>query len=207
MRWLVPIYRDESLAFVGMSITEKLIDQCKRNKTRAQIELFKLCYPQLMPVCKRYVKEDEAAAMLNLGFYKVLKGVQRYEFSNEIVFMHWAKRVVINAIIDELRKQKKYKDQHTAVDHLEINGMATKASYNAAALHMDAEHIHNMIAKLAPVQQTVFNLYVVDGYVHKEIAERLEMSENTSRWYLAQARKELQAMLAVYSNQQIKVKA
>ncbi|MDX1478654.1 MAG: sigma-70 region 4 domain-containing protein, partial [Saprospiraceae bacterium] len=81
------------------------------------------------------------------------------------------------------------------------------ADYNLADLRLDAEHIHQMIAELPEMPRRVFNLYVIDSYSHKEIAGMLEMSENTSRWYLAQARKTLQARLAAYTKQQINVKA
>ena len=190
-----------------MGITGQLIEACRRNKTRAQIRLFELCYPVLMPVCRRYVSREEAAGMLNLGFYKVLKGLPKYDFTGEERFLQWARRVVINAIIDDLRRNRRYKASHVHQDHATINGIHRGADQNLGDLQLDAEHIHLMISELPEIPRRVFNLYVIDSYTHKEIAGMLEMSENTSRWYLAQARKTLQARLAAYTKQQINVKA
>ncbi|MDX1479091.1 MAG: sigma factor, partial [Saprospiraceae bacterium] len=100
-----------------MGITGQLIEACRRNKTRAQIQLFELCYPVLMSVCRRYVSQDEAPGMLNLGFYKVLKGLQKYDFTGEVRFLQWARRVVINAMIDDMRRNRKYKSSHIQQDH------------------------------------------------------------------------------------------
>lgn len=207
MRRLAPPRRGESLAFDTMSITQKLIDDCKRDRTPAQLELFRLCYPRLMPVCRRYVREHDVSEMLNIGFFKVLKGLHKYEYKDEVLFMQWACRVLINAIIDEIRSRKRYQLRHTSVDNVEINGFAREATFNTADLELDTEHIHAMINKLPEGQKRVFNLYVVDAYSHKEIGTMLEMSETTSRWYLAQARKALQAMLAEYAQTSNKIKA
>ncbi|MDX1408707.1 MAG: RNA polymerase sigma factor [Saprospiraceae bacterium] len=189
-----------------MSITAQLIEACKRDKTRAQIRLFELCYPNLMPVCRRYVRDAEAPGMLNIGFYKVLRGLRNYEFTGETRFLQWSRKVLINAIIDELRKQKKYMNSHVHTDHAMMNGVHAPATRNMAELELDAAHIHAMIRELPEMHARVFNLYVIDSYSHQEIAQMFEISENTSRWYLLQARKLLQAKLAAHLHHQEKVR-
>jgi RNA polymerase sigma factor (sigma-70 family) len=189
-----------------MRISNELIERCKGGVNSAQVQLYELCYPRLMPVCKRYVGHpEEAREMLNIGFYRVLKGLKKYTYKGEEVFHHWTRRIIINAIIDEFRKTKRYRATIKTTETGEINGSdaLVLSADNTAALEMDAEHIHRMIAELPEMQQQVFNLYVIDDYKHKEIAELFNISAGTSRWYLGEARKALQKKVRAYQRNKI----
>lgn len=163
-----------------------------------------------MPVCKRYVSHpEEAREMLNIGFYRVLKGLMKYEYKGEEVFHHWTRRIIINAIIDEFRKTKRYRETFTSTDSGDLNGSTALAISvdNEAALAMDAAHIYRMISELPEMQQQVFNLYVIDDYQHKEIASMFSISEATSRWYLGEARKALRKKVEAFRNNKISIRS
>ena len=87
-----------------------IIQACKKNDRKAQHHLYKYCYPTLMKVCFRYTNNKEDASILyNNGFLKILNGLEKYDV--DVPFEHWSRRVMINSILDEFRKNKKYKDR------------------------------------------------------------------------------------------------
>lgn len=191
-----------------MQITSELIEQCKQDVTAAQVQLYELCYPRLMPVCLRYAQgKEQAREFLNMGFYRVLRGLRKYEYKGAEVFHYWSRRVVINAIIDHFRKNKKYRETIVQVENISANGMQTEEVRNTAALKMEAEYIYKMISELPPIQRTVFNLYVVEACPHKEIADRLGIEESTSRWHLLQARKEMRRKIEAFTSRKISMRS
>lgn len=177
-----------------MRISQQLIQDCKNGDRRAQFQLYKSCFNVLMGVCMRYKKdEDEAASVLNMGFLKILNNIDKYR--PEVPFEAWIRRIMINTVIDEFRKNRKVREliEHTDFsDHQAIN---LEVDYNAADQMFDAEHLEAFIKKLPPVTQKVFNLYAVDGYTHKEVGEFLGISDGTSKWHLSSARKKLAEMI------------
>lgn len=180
-----------------MQINQELLDNCRKQDRRAQNELYKLCYGQLMAVCLRYEKNrDDAEILLNEAFFKILTKLDLYQ--PNVPFEAWAKRITINTIIDELRR--KQRDKLELVESMEFNLPLQTMDYNEADQKFDAEELVEMIRKLPPVTQKVFNLYVVDGYNHKEIADMLSMSEGTSKWHLSHARKTIKEMLVKVMN-------
>lgn len=175
-----------------MDVKSELLEACKREERRAQFELYKCCYSVLMSVCMRYERnKEDAEFMLNQVFHKILTNLHRYD--NKAPFEAWIRRIAINTQIDEYRKNSRSKLDY----HEEPMTVApiTMMDYNEADKKFDAEDLENMIRKLPPLSQKVFNLYVIDGYNHKEIGEQLEMSEGTSKWHLSSARKKLRAMM------------
>ncbi len=175
-----------------MTIDKELLDACKREERKAQFELYRRCYSILMAVCLRYeANKDDAEFMLNKIFYKILKSLDRYD--DKAPFEAWIRRIAINTEIDEFRRKNRQKvDYHENISEV---APISVMDYNEADKKFDAEELENMIRQLPPVSQQVFNLYVVDGYNHKEIAEKLSMSEGTSKWHLSSARKKLKELL------------
>jgi RNA polymerase sigma factor (sigma-70 family) len=191
-----------------MRITSELIERCKRDDMSAQVQLYELCYPRLMPVCQRYMKnEEEAREMLNIGFYRVLKGIRDYTYKSADVFHHWARRVVINAIIDEFRKSRRYRTTIITTGDESTNGQMVADVVNTGELKLDAEHLYQMINELPEMQRKVFTLYVIDDFSHKEIAGMLRIREGTSRWYLSEARKEMRRKIEVHYQTQISIRS
>jgi RNA polymerase sigma-70 factor (ECF subfamily) len=175
-----------------MDITPKLLKDCLAEKRRAQQEMYRLCYPVMMSVCSRYERnQDDAEALLNQAFLKVLTKLDTYK--ERVPFEAWLRRITLNTAIDQHRAKKRSKlDYHEEPGaELELNDQVI----NEAEMKHDAEELLGLIQKLPPMSQQVFNMYVIDGYNHKEIAQKLSMTEGTSKWHLSNARKNLKQML------------
>ncbi len=149
----------------------------------------------------RYKRDqDEAAASVNDGFLKILTNLKNY--NPQVPFEAWIKRIMINHVIDEFRKNRKVKELIEYTDFSERNEASDPVNYNEADILFDAGDIEEMIKTLPPVTQKVFNLFAIDGYPHKDIAELLKMSEGTSKWHLNSARKKLKELLHKHVNAQ-----
>lgn len=171
-----------------MLIGDNLLNDCKKQDRRAQHELYKSCFPHLFKVAIRYSNnKDDALTLLNNAFLKILTNLDKYK--NEIPFIVWAKKVVINTVIDEYRKNKKYAEQHQLTDWSDEQEQNFYVNPERADKKFDLDDILKMVNGLSPATRSVFNLYVIDGYSHKEIAELLSISEGTSKWHLSEARK------------------
>jgi RNA polymerase sigma factor (sigma-70 family) len=180
-----------------MNIDKQLLEACIRGERRGQYELYKLCYGILMAVCFRYERnKEDAEFLLNKAFLKILNNLESY--STNVPFEAWIRRITINTAIDEYRK-----NQRSKIDYVEEPMQLASLSemdYNDAEKRFNAEELLALIRKLPPVSQKVFNLYIIDGYNHKEIAEKLGMSEGTSKWHLSSGRKKLQEMMRKLMN-------
>lgn len=175
-----------------MDIETDLLQACIRKDRRAQHELYKRCYGMMMAVCFRYEKnKEDAEFLLNQAFYKVLKNLHTYQ--SHVPFEAWIRRITINTAIDEYRKSQRSKLDY--VDTPEQQSPLQALDYNEADKKYNAEELLALIKKLPPISQKVFNLYVIDGYNHKEIAEKLDISEGTSKWHLSNSRKRLKKLL------------
>lgn len=177
-----------------MNIDKTLLQACRNNDRKAQAQLYKSCFGLLMSVCIRYKNdESEARAVLNQGFLKILTNLDKY--NPKVPFEAWIRRIMINTVIDEFRKYKKEKERIQYTDFTATDTFNDKVDYNTADQMFDAADVEYFVKKLPPVTQRVFNLYIVDGYAHKEIGKMLDMTEGTSKWHLSSARKRLKAML------------
>ncbi len=175
-----------------MNIQQKLIEDCIDHDRKAEFELYKISYSYLMSICIRYTRNsDRANEVLNIGFLKILLNLKKY--NPELPFKSWARKVMINTLINEYKKNKKHNDTVLYVE--ELYETDAYADLNNAVSKIDADQIYQMISKLPAASQQVFNLYFVDGYKHKEIAEMLEISEGTSKWHLNAAREKLKKMI------------
>ncbi len=177
-----------------MTISLQLIQDCAKKDRKAQFQLYRSCYPLLMGVCMRYRKsEDEAAAVLNAGFLKILNNIEKY--NKEVPFEAWIRRIMINTLIDDFRKNRKVKEliEYTDFEHEET--FTESVDFNTADRMFDAEEIELLIQQLPPMSQKVFNLYAIDGFSHKEVGKMLGISDGTSKWHLSFARKKLREMI------------
>ena len=175
-------------------IDEVLFSDCIRKDRKAQYKLYKACYGFLSAICMRYTRnKDDADALLNLGFLKILNNLEKKR--EDVPFLLWIKRIMINTIIDEYRKNKKEKEQVRITDFMESAVEYDDEQINEYIRKSDPEYILQLIHELPPVSARVFNLFAVDGYSHKEIAELLGMSEGTSKWHVNSARNRLKERL------------
>lgn len=173
-----------------MDIQPKLITLCIKQDRKAEYELYQLSYNYLMSICLRYSRDkDSASQSLNMGYLKILKNLRSYK--PEIPFKAWIRRIMVNTLIDEYRKNKRQSDKVTYVETYFDN--TNYSEVNEALSKINCKQIYEHINKLPEATKKVFNLFVIDGYSHKEIAEMLDISEGTSKWHLNAARQKLKA--------------
>lgn len=183
-----------------MDITPEIIKSCISDDRKAINLLYEYGFKLLMPVCFRYNKnEGDARAAYNKGFMKILKGLPKLEENTN--FNAWSRRIMTNSLIDDYRKNKKYNERIQKSDSDSELDFYSTGTENEAESNLGMENILFLIKELPAATSCVFNLYVIDGYSHKEIAEQLEMSEGTSKWHLSTARKMLREKLDRLENQ------
>ena|SRR5687767_4863997 len=175
-----------------MDIQPELITACLKGERKAEYELYKSCFSYLMSICIRYTRnEDKAKEVLNIGFHRILMNLSKYK--REAPFKPWARKVIINTLINEFKKEKVHHENIQYVETYYDN--SDYSAMNEAVNKIDASQIYAFIEKLPPASQQVFNLYFIDGYKHREIAEMLGITEGTSKWHLNHAREKLKVML------------
>lgn len=161
---------------------------CRAGNARAQRKLFKRFYSTVMGICMRYAgSTDEAADMLSEGFLKVFSNLDKYEDTGS--FEAWMKRVVCNAALDYRRKYDK-RVETVDLDEISDNHLAD-SHVNDAVAKISSQEIVGLIQQLPSVTRTVFNMFVFEGFSHSEIAQQLNISENTSAWHVNNARTRL----------------
>lgn len=175
------------------SISESdLIAGCIAADRQMQEELYRRFAPKMYAVCMRYAdNSNDAQDLLQEGFIKIYKNLHR--FRAEGSFEGWVRRVFINSSIEHLRRKKM---NLATVSEKEEN---TIENSDISALDNLAEKdIINLIQGLSPGYRTVFNLYVIEGYSHREIGDQLGISEGTSKSQLARAKAILQKKVTQY---------
>lgn len=166
-----------------------IVNGCKTGHRRAQEQLYKNYYRAMMSICLRYTKNDEdAVEVLNNGFFKVFKNIHRYDPSQASLYT-WIRTVVINSCLDFIKQKQRLERTGELNDNAEVHIEPDVMS------KMRTKELLDEIRKLPAATQAVFNLYVIEGFNHKEIGDFLNISEGTSKWHLSEARKNLQQNL------------
>nr|WP_299288933.1 sigma-70 family RNA polymerase sigma factor [uncultured Mucilaginibacter sp.] len=160
----------------------ELISGCQSGKRKAQEMLYQLFASKMLGVCMRYATDKmEAEDMLQNGFIKVFSKIKDYR--GEGAFEGWVRRIMVHAAIEYYRKN------HKMMQLVEMSLAGTEQSVLAVATHsLEAKDLLAMIQTLPPGYRLVFNLYAIEGYAHKEIAEMLGISEGASKSQLSRAR-------------------
>lgn len=177
-----------------LSLSGSLLERCIRKDSAAQFELYKVLRNDLLSIARRYERDTQLRnAMVNAAFMKILDHLPTRDPSAP--FEAWCRRITINTVLNEQRDRKVADRNHAAipVEHAE-NMYSTEV--NGVEEMIETEELQHMMDQLPAVTRQVFNLYAIDGWKHREIAERLHMSEGTSKWHVNHARVHLQAMLA-----------
>ena len=172
-----------------------LIKGCQENNRKAQEQIYGMFYEAMVHLCLRYTKnEDDAVEVLNNGFLKVFKKIDQYDPS-KAALSTWIRSIIVHSAIDFIRVQRQ------PVVSMSPQYEETSPIENMAIQKIAAGELLALIRDLPATTQLVFNLYVLEGYSHKEIAAILEMSEGTSRWHLSEARRILKQTIQL---QQVK---
>ena len=160
---------------------QELIQGCIRNERSAQERMYKLFYPRMMALVRRYIDQEmQAEEVLNNGFLRAFQKVEQYTFQGS--FEGWLRKIVFHAVSDYVKQNIKYnekvvlveKDQFVHKDH------ADKLYYN---------ELLELVQTLPGATRAVFNMYVMEGFSHKEIGKNLGISEGTSKWHLSEGRR------------------
>ena len=165
-----------------------LVSACIAKERWAQQKLYEDHYGRMMGVCLRYAtNDDEALDILHEGYIKVFKYIAKYQPGTSLGA--WIHRIMVNTAIDYYRKtiRRRTDDLDQAYD--------LSTDDPDAVSQCSEKEILVAIQKLSPTYRAIFNLYVLEGYTHKEIAEELRITESTSRSNLVKARLKLQALL------------
>jgi len=176
----------------NQNITESdLISGCIEGDRRMQEELYRRFSPRMYAVCLRYAgNAEEAEDILQEGFIKVYKKLA--SFRSEGSFEGWIRRIFVNTAIEHFRR-KKYLQPVTEKEENTLEG-----NYLSVLDDLAERDIMAIVQQLSPGYRTVFNMYVVEGYTHREIGDMLGISEGTSKSQLSRAKVILQEMVRKY---------
>ena len=180
-----------------------IVRGCKRGTQSAQRELFDRYSPHLMAVIYRYVSnDDDANDVLQDTFIKIFSTIHSFKWKDVGSLQAWTTRIAVNTSLNFLRQQKRLKASTLPVETLSEPPDDSDETTSQAVNDLDMSTIMQMIAELPDGYRTVFNLYCLDGFSHKEIAEQLGISEKTSSSQLARAKALLAKRIKAYINEQ-----
>lgn len=163
------------------STEHNLIAALSRQERWAQQQLYEQYYGRMMGVCLRYAgSRDEALDLLHEGFIKVFQNIGRYKAGTSLPA--WIRTIMVNTCIDYYRRTIRRRTE----DITEANYLSNDDP--DALSHLTEQEILAAVQELSPAYRAVFNLYVVEGYSHKEIGDALQITESTSRSNLVKAR-------------------
>jgi RNA polymerase sigma factor (sigma-70 family) len=155
---------------------EEVIEGCIHNKRKAQVELYDQYAPMLLAVCVRYVADrSEAEDILQESFFKILKSIKEYTGKGH--FENWMRKIVVNTAITHFHREKKhyYHDEIETVNEYELQ-------FNISPdKEFEEQELFGLLARMPEGYRMIFNLYAIEGYKHKEIAEQLHIDESTSK--------------------------
>jgi RNA polymerase sigma-70 factor (ECF subfamily) len=168
---------------------ETLVNECISGNEKAQRLLFDRFSGKMLGVSMRYINDKERANdVIQDAFIKVFKNLKK--FNNDGSFEGWIRRIVVNTALDELRKLKKRQND------VELDDSFVQISVsNFTEERLQAESLLKLVQNLPDGYRTVFNLFAIEGYSHKEIAKKLNISENTSKSQYSRARTAMKEIL------------
>lgn len=182
------------------AILKSIIEGCLRQDRKYQFKLYERYYGKMMGVCMRYATDrDEADDLVQQGFIKLFNNLKRYEFKGS--FDGWIRRMFVNTAIDHIRRKKRNPLLLGEDAHLDLFNKEKDQSQFDKVEELDPNLVMEAIQKLTPAYKAVFNLYVIEDYSHKEIAEMLGVSLGTSKSNLSKAKQNLRKYLQEAYNQ------
>jgi RNA polymerase sigma-70 factor (ECF subfamily) len=179
----------KNMSYSTAHTDQQLLDGCRQGDSLAQRYLYERYGGRLLAITMRYTSSrEEAVEMLNTAFFKIFTSVKNYEPTASLYT--WMSKIVFHTAIDYIRANTSYRKSVIYEDSFPDHSIDNDALNDLAV-----EDLYELVQQLPPATKAVFSLYAVDGYKHKEIAEMLHISEGTSKWHLAEARRKLQASL------------
>lgn len=166
-----------------------LVNECAKGNSKAQRALFDKFAPKMLAVCQRYLRNNqEAEDVLQDGFVKVFQKI--VDFKMEGSLEGWIRRIIVNTALDTIRKNKKL------LDDVQVEEVQYKVSFTDHQFEgMDLAQLMKLINEMPDGYRVVFNMFAIEGYSHKEIADTLGVTENTSKSQYSRARAFLRTQL------------
>ena len=170
-------------------MSQQLIRGCQAGDGRAQRTLYERFADRMFRVCFRYVRDElHAEDVLLKGFLKVFQHVGTFDYRSEPGLEAWIRRIMVNEALMLLRQKHNF----SLVSETHAEQIAAADSPDA---DLNGEEIYALILRLPTGYRTVFNLFVIEGYSHGEIADQRNISENTSKSQLSKAKAALRHLL------------
>lgn len=176
-------------------LLSQIVDRCKAGDRKAQEHIFRSYYSDFLKICLRYAaNQPDAEAILSDAFFKIFTKTGSYTGAGP--FEAWMRRIVVNTCLTYIRNNGS-NNSYSPLPDTEISHINTHnlQATNDALSRLGIRELTSLIQTLPPMSRTVFNLYVFEGYTHKEIAQQLGISEGTSHWHLNNARQWLKSKI------------
>ncbi len=169
-------------------VLEELIEQCKTGERKAQRELYEHTYAKLLNASQRYTPgKEEAQWVFNHAMLKVFANLENYKENTN--YLAWARTIIVKTAIDYLRKRIREDKMVVPIEAYDQD-MASQ-EINTVLSQLETEAIIGLVQSLPDKERLVFSLYEIDGYSHVDIEKECNINQNTSKWLLAKAKKEL----------------
>ena len=164
-----------------------IVELCKKDDAKAQKQLYEMYAPLFMSIAMRYMKNIEAAEdVMVMGFFKIFNNIKKFKGAGS--FEGWMKRILVNEALMQIRK---HNNLHMTLELSEVD----KADEASVINDMAYEDLLALLDELPPGYRTIFNMYVIEGYKHREIADLLDISINTSKSQLILAKKRMRELI------------
>jgi RNA polymerase sigma-70 factor (ECF subfamily) len=177
-----------------VSKSNNILKACLRSDPRAQARLYEMYASRLYGIALRYANdEDEAKDILQEGFIKIFEKLKQYR--NKGSLEGWMRRIIINTALERIRRENRFMlvEEDGFIEHEQYR-------YEHILEDLGEKDLLEMIQELTPQYRMVFNLYAIEGYSHKEISQKLNISEGTSKSNLSRARNLLKYKIELYYN-------
>ncbi len=183
-----------------MAIGTDVIAGCKKGSKEAVKAFYQDCSPWMLGVAIRYVRDrNEAMSLVNISVLTAIEKIGKFDESREQKIEAWLKKILVRKVMDYKRKNRTDEEVVNIADHASYRITAT--SENGEGTRKAA--LQRIVDSLPDRTRTVFNLYAIEGYSHKEIAGLLKIAEGTSKWHLSEARTQLKKMLIAMDDYRI----
>ena len=171
----------------------ELVSGCVKGDRKSQQKVFETYYGKMLVVCLRYSKNiDEAKDILQEGFIKIFANIGKFDGKGSLE--GWIRRVIVNTAIDTVRKNKRNLFDDFENQKNKLSESIEEETFTDE-FEFSANDVLNALHQISPAYRTVFNLYILEGHTHKEIAEKLDISEGTSKSNLAKAKMNIKKLL------------